>query len=266
MKRTKWTFLIVALIVAVSYAEGVIGATDSGRSTKAEQTSRRSKRSRENTGGFLVRPAKGKSIRFANAQTLVSEDILAATAKEISQVLGINIVVSRLEDANTNPAVLIDDQTAGAIVVRASGNPLAATMIVAPENAWAVMDVGALAKDGADVNVLAGRVHKEMWRTVAIMLGASDSTFRPCLLEPVHSLADLDALKAKQVCPEPYGNIQRNAKNLGCGTPVFTTYRVACQEGWAPAPTNDVQKAIWNEYHELPTKPITIEFDPKKGK
>ena len=25
-----------------------------------------------------------------------------------------------------------------------------------------------------------------------------------------------------------------------------TTYKVACEEGWAPPPTNDFQRAIWD--------------------
>ena len=29
----------------------------------------------------------------------------------------------------------------------------------------------------------------------------------------------------------------------------YVTYRQACIEGWAPAPTNDVQKAIWEKVH-----------------
>ena len=44
------------------------------------------------------------------------------------------------------------------------------------------------------------------------------------------------------------------------------THKKACQEGWAPAPTNDVQKAIWEKVHAIPDKPMTIEFDPKKDK
>ena len=43
-----------------------------------------------------------------------------------------------------------------------------------------------------------------------------------------------------------------------------STYRKACQEGWALAPTNDVQKAIWKEVHSIPDKPMTIEYKPKK--
>jgi len=38
------------------------------------------------------------------------------------------------------------------------------------------------------------------------------------------------------------------------------TYRHACEQGWAPAPTNDYQKAIWNEVHEMPTEPIKIKY------
>lgn len=44
------------------------------------------------------------------------------------------------------------------------------------------------------------------------------------------------------------------------------TYRQACKEGWAPAPTNEIQQAIWNQVRQLPTNPIKIEFDESKGK
>ena len=43
------------------------------------------------------------------------------------------------------------------------------------------------------------------------------------------------------------------------------TYREACREGWAPPPTNDLQRAIWEETRKLPEKPIKIEFDPPRG-
>ena len=45
-----------------------------------------------------------------------------------------------------------------------------------------------------------------------------------------------------------------------------TTYKKACQEGWAPNPTNEWQQAIWDETRQLPTKPIKIEFDKAKGR
>ena len=43
------------------------------------------------------------------------------------------------------------------------------------------------------------------------------------------------------------------------------TYRRACQEGWAHQPTNSFQKAVWDEVHQIPQKPITIKYDKNKG-
>ncbi len=266
MKRN--IVICMALAFASAYTDEVSKSIDANSTkpcVKQEQTPRRT-RSRKHLGGFLIRPAKGKSVCFANAQTLVPEATLKSTAAEMSKIIGINLVVSQLPNGNVNPMTLRDGQTAAVVVVRASDDANGSTMIVAPENAWAIIDVSALAKDKPSSEILAERVRKELWRATAIMLGASDSNFRPCLLEPVHSLSDLDRLKASQVCPEPFGNIQRNARDLGCGSPVYTSYRQACREGWAPAPTNDVQRAIWKEVHSIPDKPITIEFDPKKDK
>lgn len=248
-------FMVAALAAAMAFGEAT-----------AEKSAKRSRRSRAYTGGFVMRPAQGKCIRFANAQSAVPESVLTAAAAEISRAIGINVEVSRLADANASPSTLRDKKTAAVVVIRAEKETSTPTMLVAPEDAWAVLNVGVLARDGAATEVLFERVRKELWRTTAIMLGASDSTFRPCLLEPVHSLAELDALKAKVVCPEPYGNIQRNAKDLGCGSPQFATYRAACREGWAPPPTNDLQRAIWEETRKLPAKPLKIEFDPVRGK
>ena len=41
--------------------------------------------------------------------------------------------------------------------------------------------------------------------------------------------------------------ISVHARKLGMQMVRTTTYRKAAEEGWAPPPTNDVQKAIWNE-------------------
>ena len=43
-----------------------------------------------------------------------------------------------------------------------------------------------------------------------------------------------------------------------------TVYRKACEEGWAPQPTNDVQKAIWDKVHAMPTEPLKIKPETKK--
>ena len=55
-------------------------------------------------------------------------------------------------------------------------------------------------------------------------------------------------------------------KNLGVTPAYQRTYKQACIEGWAPNPTNEYQKAIWDRVHAAPKNPMKIEFDPKKGR
>ena len=43
-------------------------------------------------------------------------------------------------------------------------------------------------------------------------------------------------------------------------------YRVACKQGWAPPPKTEAQRIIWKQTHQVPDKPITIEYDPKIDK
>ena len=46
-----------------------------------------------------------------------------------------------------------------------------------------------------------------------------------------------------------------------------TTYKRACEEGWAPAPTNEYQQAIWDKVHAVPTEPLKIKYQkPATGK
>ena len=84
-------------------------------------------------------------------------------------------------------------------------------------------------------------------------------------MRDVKSLADIDRM------PERFGldtiaHIRNSAPFYGLVPWYQTTYIKACEEGWAPAPTNDIQKAIWDKVHAAPKNPMKIEFDPKKGR
>ena len=49
---------------------------------------------------------------------------------------------------------------------------------------------------------------------------------------------------------------------------IVSTYLKACEEGWAPTPTNEYQKAIWEQVkadkERGPTNPIKIPMPKKK--
>ena len=101
-----------------------------------------------------------------------------------------------------------------------------------------------------------------MWRALGYLYGID---FEGCMLHPVKNLEELDELP-NALSQEALYHIARMLEQSGITPSTRATYRTACKEGWAPAPTNDVQKAIWAEVHQIPDKPLTIKFDPKNDK
>ena len=67
-----------------------------------------------------------------------------------------------------------------------------------------------------------------------------------CYATPVFSLADLDKMKPRNVSPDTMMHIPATSR-LGIQTISYASYRKAVEEGWAPAPTNDVQRTIMQE-------------------
>ena len=216
----------------------------------------------ERAGGWVTQPSNGKVIRIVNAQRRVSRASLEETAEQISHMTSFPVLVT--DSTKTDPASLLVGDTAAAVIVKdADGRE---RIVVAPEDGWATVHVKAIGADGADDARVTIRTAKEVWRAAAIMLGASDSMMQPCLMAPIHSIAELDANTCVMPTMEPFNKMINNARRMGVAVRRRVSYRKACQEGWAPAPTNDVQRAIWEETRQLPAKPIKIEFDPAKGK
>ena len=222
--------------------------------------SRRQRRTAEQLGGRLMRPYKGKFVRIVNAQQTVDEGVLKEVCDAIMSVTCVPMAVSATDRTSGAAEQFKDDKTAAVVLVKDAESPN--TIIVAPENGWCEVNVRPLAAGAAEPGKVKERVKKELWRAVALMLGAGNSNFQPCLMTTVLSVQDLDGVKQQQPCPEVYGKMSDTATRLGCGEAKFTTYKQACREGWAPPPTNDVQKAIWEEIkadkERGPTNPITI--------
>ena len=131
-----------------------------------------------------------------------------------------------------------------------------------PDGRWAVLNVAAVKGDAAK---LSGRLTKLVWNATVRAVGAGGCGDAFSVFAPFTTLAELDRLGSD---PGPMGHnaLIDAAKARGLTFVRLATYRTACQQGWAPAPTNDVQRAIWNQVHAIPDKPIKIEFDPKKDK
>ena len=216
----------------------------------------------ESGGGRLLAPVDGMVVRFVDGQGDVPRQVLKDAAKSIGTTLSIPV------------EVVAGDSVAGAfadgkakVVVLLDGRDDAPPVLAAPESGWAVVGVKNLKEGNPSEQVLHSRIRKEVWRAFAYALGVGHESV-PSVLRPVYSVDELEALDTE--CPSPVSldAISGCVAKRGIRRLRYASYRRACEEGWAPAPTNDVQRAIWEQVkadkERGPTNPIKIEPPGKK--
>lgn len=207
-------------------------------------------------GGTVTKPFSGKVLCVVNAQ----ERLDGAAVERATDGL---VCEMRLWREIVKPGEVVAKDIGMRIeIVDVPGERV---LLVAPGEFWAKINIRPLAADNPTAAKLASRLQKSFWRAGAFALGAGYSHYEGCLMRPILTLSDLDRAPDSP-CPEPFNAMIDSLKAAGLGVRKTVSYRQACREGWAPAPTNEVQKAIWEKAHAIPKNPIKIEFDPKKGK
>ena len=129
---------------------------------------------------------------------------------------------------------------------------------------WSAKTVDNLKTEAAKAKFYEARCRKEIMRGFVCAAGGVGSSF-PGNIMNVAKVEDLD-LCEEFVPFDKVGVVKQHLKDCGVIPRRFATYRTACREGWAPAPTNEVQRAIWDKVRAMPKKPMKIEFDPKNGR
>ena len=220
------------------------------------------------SGGIVEKPYSGNYIRIVNAQrTVADETIKAAVLKmrmetilpfesRIGEPVGIaaarNVAESLLNEPRVGVGiVIVDDATRDIHIESAEGR-------------WAVLNISPLKADAPDARRLDVRCAKMLWRAAARALCVGYAVHDASVLKPFASLAELDNNSEMKPSPDGSNAMLANAAGYGITPLTIASYRTACRNGWAPAPTNDVQKAIWDEIHEMPTEPIKIKPETKK--
>ena len=218
------------------------------------------------TGGLVVKKGTytGK-VALIDTQDAVPFEVAQKTAKTLADAVEINVVAEKSADGKPEDLLKASGATVAVVVVNDDSTP---AMLLAPEDRWGVVNVAKLVddlpSDRAKAKFRPTRAGKEMVRAFSLLCGGGSSQF-PGNMMNAPTLRQLD-LTVDTIPMDMVGYYQEFLKPLGVTPREYTTYRRACREGWAPAPTNDVQKAIWDKVHQLPDKPIKIEFDPKKDK
>ena len=240
--------VLSVIVVSLTVATTLWGATNKPKLTP-EQIKERKYR---HFGGYVLQPRKTKVVSVLNEQSFDSGDVIAGFAAEMQTLLTVPVAVNAKADVG--------------LTLKVCDGNADSPLVVMPDNATAIVSIKALSADKPSRQVLETRVCKELWRALIYTLGGGNTFVQQCVMKQVSSLAELDALPSKTACPDAFMRVTESAKALGIQPVRRVTYRQACKEGWAPAPTNDVQKVIWEQIHQIPDKPITIEYDPKVDK
>lgn len=110
------------------------------------------------------------------------------------------------------------------------------------------------------------RVVKELWRALGFVSGIGYAPFKNDVFQPIYSVDELDAEIYQVMQPLNFQKMYPTMSKFGIKRARHIPYRLAVVEGWAPAPTNQYQQAIWDKIHQLPTEPIKIKPETTKVK
>lgn len=223
------------------------------------------------SGGLVAPKTNGKTFLLIDAREAKDGFLESFTEKMKKQFhLGVTAVTREspknadlFEVANAcktmmSPAVIM--------IVDIDKKPV---LSVYPENAVGIVNVAPFKVP--DSTRYMERLTKEVWRCIALSLGgfsmtAPNGKVVNSILSPVYSTKNLDELKISFLTPHQTAAIYEAMSQIGIQASRPVVYSLACRQGWAPAPTNAIQKAIWDKVHAAPKNPMKIEFDPKKGR
>lgn len=218
-------------------------------------------------GGLVtVKGTPTGSILVVNAQKKVTPDNFDIS-KQTPTLARLATVTKVVDGAPATPA------TAAAMRAKAKADfalfivddKTLPPSLVAVEERWAIMNVAALEKGAKTPEVTRIRARNEFARVYAMLCGGFCSQYKAPLTNLVKDVSDLDDV----LFTLPVDMGQRMYPYLAfCGVRPErrVPYAVACREGWAAAPTNEFQKAVWDKVHALPKKPIRIAPESKKVK
>ncbi len=255
---------IIIVIVAITMHTSFAVQHENALSNE-EKTALRAERRLQRaiaSGGHIEQNVKGNSILIYNANTSLPHSWVNETALSIRKL--VHIKVEAISGNNNQKKIPSKEYPAVISIINDEDSD--ATILIAPEQNWATINLATLLKDKPSDDVAKMRVHKEIWRATAMAMGAANSMTQPCLMRQINSLKELDNTRNILPSPQPINNMLEFSYKYNIPKIRRVTYKKACEEGWAPAPTNDVQKAIWDKVHAAPKNPMKIEFDPKKGR
>jgi len=214
----------------------------------------------EKVGGYVIKPnSQQGEICYVNCQKTTPVAWIAEHVRYFSEQTKFNITLKDGTFDFKSPKIV---GNATLYIVDDKSLPV---LLVAPESRWAVVNVAPIAEEKRAAYFEA-RFKKELTRGFSYLCGAANSQFPRALTRGITRQEQMDVDPDYGLPIDVLKRFETYMKDLGVTPSVRVIYRKAVQEGWAPAPTNEFQKAVWDKVHATPQNPMKIEFDPKKGR
>jgi hypothetical protein len=249
--RKSLVIAIAALAVA-AFAQEAPEKPPAGKKAKREftpeQLAARDQRVLEKTGGFIDIPASGPAIEIVDARAKPGSgpawvaEVWTKYAKSPFNVQTNTVPEGKCPYAFGREK-LVADKALMVILLAQAGDKMPALSIF-PEERVSVVNTDVLAKDTNAIDAEL-RVIKECWRSIGFIAGVGFVQQDNDVMQPVFSLADLDADEYQMIQPMNYGRMKKMMEKFNVSRARRVAYRAAVKQGWAPAPTNDIQKAVW---------------------
>lgn len=200
-------------------------------------------------GGWVSAPLAGPALRLVDA-----------TAKGWA-MSGLELVKGNLDRFGMCPSEVVRKALAGdalaegraqargssGVVMLVDGGEGAPLVTVYSEEGLALVNMTALCKGAEGSGLRQDRVEKLTWRAIGHLVGCGAPDGYTCVMQPVRDLAELDAVPNKFIHPASFFKARAYFDLCGVTPARKGTYESAVRQGWAPPPTNDVQKAIWEK-------------------
>lgn len=254
------------LIVAISLACAFISVADDNNGTDVKP-----KRNPVlvKTGGYIERPGvKPGMISIVSVQKEVPESDLKDVAEKMIKHLHLKVpVMTREESCSVNDMerIMKESEADFSVFVIDDANTKQ-TLGVFPDQKYAFVNVAQLRADGGEGAFLKARTRKELTRAILFVAGGASSQGDNNIMGPMRGIRDLDKVTDDSIPIDVVARVYKYLPMVGCNTRTTVPYRTAVMEGWAPAPTNEYQKAIWDRINAKPTNPIKIKPGDKPKK
>ena len=254
MNKTTIAFALAAAVACASIAE----TASSERPKPIPMTEEQRERMLKETGGIVMTPETGPWIAVVNAQTKIDADFYAGEIDHVSKVF--RYPFHSIESTNSWRDAARSEVARGATLAVVVGDVEGeSSLVVLPSEQIALVNVAALATE--DKAVFNERFHRELLRGLAFTFGLGYSAGSGSVMKPVKSVMELDSLDGRQLGPDAMGLSMRLAQTRGLTMMRKVPYKFAVKEGWAPAPTNDLQKAVWDEVKAAATNTPTAKAE-----